>query len=1260
MRSEAKRELETYESIIEKTAETLMKVAEKARAKREDPKPEPEVMLARSIGERVEGLLGVEGIHERLEELEEKTGGREPATFELVREIVEGDFLPKGEPLPLHDRLDLAVRIGLAVLTEAVVSAPLEGIDAVEIREAGTGHRVLDVSEPPHEEPVLKCEECGRELDPKDCYVAVRYAGPIRAAGGTAAALSVLLADVARQAAGLGEFDPSLFDHDLVGRYVEEYLTYVDRVGSFQYNPDEDEVELVASNVPVEIDGEPTEDEEVQGHRDIPHLPNRLRGGALLVICEGVCQKAPKLLKRVKKYGIEGWDFLEDLVAGGSEEEEEEDEEKSTERPAPNEKYMKELVAGRPLLSHPSAKGGFRLRFGRARNTGFAAVGVHPSFMYVTGEFIAIGTQMKIERPGKAACALPVTEIEPPVVRLKDGSVVRLDDPEEAKELTKSGEIDEILDLGEILIAVGEFVENNHPLMPPAYCPEWWRKDVPFTLKAKALLKDGFDVEETRKLATLDTGRLWRELSRRRATAARGAGLEAYLRFDPGRILNPVTEALDDLRDLLENPENVDIVDAINASTRHGIPFHPYYTFLWHDVDKEDVDALRSAVEKGSIDGENWGELKLRLSDSVKEILEDLLVPHRVEDDTLVVEEPWASALLFQLGYNPEERDWERPKEDMDDLLDALMISDDTCRYVSRLCGVPIREKGPTRIGARMGRPEKARERRMSPPPHVLFPIGILGGPQRDIMKYVRGEIDEDSDYVEVNFRVCNRCNMLVPYRKCPFCGNDTNEMCSRCFKPINKCECEEPNPVIRVKIGDSNEDPHGTLDVKKLVNKAVEEVGNTRVLKGVKGMTSKKKMPEPLQKGILRSKNELFVFKDGTLRFDCNDCPLTHIRLKEVGLTPFKARLLGYDRDVNGNPVISEDQIVELYPQDIVLPRKAAEWAVRVCKFIDSLLERYYGMEPVYNVEEPEDLIGHLVVTLAPHTSCGVVARIVGIADINCWYNHPIVIAARRRNCDGDEDAFMMLLDVLLNFSRIYLPDKRGGLMDAPLVLTVTVDPHEVDDEVWNMDVCRDYPIEVYLAALRYADPGEIEDAFERLEDTLDTPRDLRFTHDTEAIDLGPTVTRYSRLEKMEDKLREQVELADSIRAVDASDVAKRVLESHFLPDIKGNLRKFGRQKFRCSRCNAKFLIPPPKGRCPRCGSDVLLTIYPATATKYLEPAKKLVERFGDESDEEWRYLMSELELLEEEAKTLFGESMGATGPRLDHLLGVGGSSGN
>src|SRR5439155_1741656 len=138
-------------------------------------------------------------------------------------------------------------------------------------------------------------------------------------------------------------------------------------------------------------------------------------------------------------------------------------------------------------------------------------------------------------------------------------------------------------------------------------------------------------------------------------------------------------------------------------------------------------------------------------------------------------------------------------------------------------------------------------------------------------------------------------------------------------------------------------------------------------------------------------------------------------------------------------------------------------EYLVRVAGFVDDLLERLYGLGRFYAAKSPEDLLGHLVVTLAPHTSGGVLARIVGFTDANACFAHPYLIAARRRNCDGDEDSVILLLDCLVNFSRAFLPDKRGGLMDAPLVLTTRIDPNEIDKEAHNLDVMPAYPTSLY-----------------------------------------------------------------------------------------------------------------------------------------------------------------------------------------------------
>jgi DNA polymerase II large subunit len=61
------------------------------------------------------------------------------------------------------------------------------------------------------------------------------------------------------------------------------------------------------------------------------------------------------------------------------------------------------------------------------------------------------------------------------------------------------------------------------------------------------------------------------------------------------------------------------------------------------------------------------------------------------------------------------------------------------------------------------------------------------------------------------------------------------------------------------------------------------------------------------------------------------------------------------------------------------------------------------------------------------------------------------------------------------------------------------------------------------------------------------------------------------------------QLELAQKIRAVDVSNVAAKVIESHFLPDMIGNLRSFSRQGFRCPKCHGKFRRIPLQGVCTR-----------------------------------------------------------------------------
>src|SRR2546427_267906 len=297
---------------------------------------------------------------------------------------------------------------------------------------------------------------------------------------------------------------------------------------------------------------------------------------------------------------------------------------------------------------------------------------------------------------------------------------------------------------------------------------------------------------------------------------------------------------------------------------------------------------------------------------------------------------------------------------------------------------------------------------------------------------------------------------------------------------------------------------------------------------------------------------------------------PLTHFTPHEVGISVETARRLGYTRDRSGRPLERDDQTVELRAQDIVVARSCGEYLVRVAGFVDDLLERLYSLGRFYGAKSPQDLLGHLVVTLAPHTSGGVLARIVGFTNANACFAHPYLMAARRRNCDGDEDSVYLLMDCLVIFSRAFLPDKRGGLMDAPLVLTSRIDPNEIDKEAHNLDVMTAYPTSLYEAAERFAHPKEIESQIDTVSKRIGSVlqyEGFSFTHETTDVAQGPLASAYGE-GSMAEKIDKQLELALRIRAVDPNDVVARIVVHHFLPDLIGNLKAFSSQQVRCTKC--------------------------------------------------------------------------------------------
>ncbi|MEM3122410.1 MAG: DNA polymerase II large subunit, partial [Candidatus Pacearchaeota archaeon] len=269
------------------------------------------------------------------------------------------------------------------------------------------------------------------------------------------------------------------------------------------------------------------------------------------------------------------------------------------------------------------------------------------------------------------------------------------------------------------------------------------------------------------------------------------------------------------------------------------------------------------------------------------------------------------------------------------------------------------------------------------------------------------------------------------------------------------------------------------------------------------------------------------------------------------------------------------------------------------------------------------------------PHNCAGVISRIIGFSKTQGLLASPYMHAAMRRDCDGDEAACMMLLDVLINFSRKYLPSHRGGTQDAPLVLNGRIVAGEVDDQILDFEVVSRYPLELYEKAEQRAHSSEvkIEMVKDLLRKSLDPFKNISYTHETNDFNEGVLCSSYKKIPTMQEKVEREMELVKKLRSVDSSDVARLIIERHFIRDIRGNLRKFSMQGFRCVKCNEKFRRPPLQGTCLKCGGRIIFTISEGGIIKYLEPALNLAKSYDIPV-----YVKQNIELTKKYIESIFG----------------------
>ncbi|MFX1277679.1 MAG: DNA polymerase II large subunit, partial [Promethearchaeota archaeon] len=1121
-------DMRLYFEIIQEEVNNCYNIAERARQKGLDPELYVESPQAKDLAGRVEKLVGPEGVAKVIRKLKDIGKSDDEIAFQVVSDILDQKI---SNIESLNDRVERAIRVGLAIKTMGVVSAPLEGISKIKIREDLQGQK----------------------------YLSLYFAGPIRAAGGTTAALCVLIADYVRKKTNIPKYKATEGE---IGRYVEEVKLY-DRRVHLQYPSSNDEIRFAVRNLPIEINGDSTEDEEVSAFRNLPRVEtNNIRGGACLVLNDGILLKAPKLLKITKSMNLEGWDWLGDLkkIALKQDAKEEKYEKEklkngnNKEKISPNSKYVADIIAGRPVFSHPSKRGGHRIRYGKSRNTGLAAGGMHPATMAILDNFVAIGTQLRIERPGKSTSICPVDSIEPPIVKLKNGDIVRITSYSMGEKYFP--QIKKILFLGDILFGFGEFTENNHKLVPSGYVEEWWALQLERAVKMNKEL------------------------------------INTYEKF----INNPF--------------ENIPTAnEAIKISVDLDIPLHPAYLDFWGNISVDELCTLRTEI----LNGYSIFDKKLVLNNNkdIKKILEKAFILHSVKDGKIYFSK--SMNYIYSKLFNIENQEPIKIEK-----------NDTVFSYFLKISGIKVKNKAPYFMGTRMGRPEKS-ERKSMKGIHTLFPLSDKVGTSRLVEKAMElGKIK-----IDVCRKKCPKCGTLGIFNKCLKCGAHTEvqKICLKCkaLYPFGEIAC--PNCGDPLKM--SNE---ASFNIQSHINSNLKalKLSLPKKFKGIIGLTNQFKIPEPIIKGILRAKHEVLVYKTAEIRYDATDIPLTHFKPKEIGTTIKKLKELGYINDYKGNPLEDDDQIVELKVQDILLSEDCANYFIRVAKFIDDELILFYKMKSFYNIIKKEDLIGHLVVGLAPHTSAGIIGRVIGFSPARSIYAHPFWHAAKRRNCDGDEDGIMLLLDPLLNFSRYYLPSKIGGRMDATLVISTLLDPNEIDVEAHNVDTSFQYPLEFYDATQKYTDPSEIDNIMNLVKKKLGTKEQYSsgFNIPTTNINEGSKITAYKIYESIDEKISAQLHLAKIIKSVDEKNVAEKILSSHFTPDILGNLRKFAVQGFRCVKCNTKYRRPPisNSGKCTKCGNKIILTVNRGGIEKYISRSIDLCKEFKLDN-----YIMQRMELVEE-----------------------------
>jgi DNA polymerase II large subunit len=1058
------------------------------------------------MADRLTVITGLSKLEERARELL-RNNSVETAAFKLSEDLAVGRF----GFLDKEGILNNAMAISLALVTSCVTMVPSEDITRVLIKKNGDG----------------------------SSYPAITFGNILGVLTPLQAAFTLLVLDRVRVIIGLDKYRVNSVGDDEVARFIEEARLAQRTNGSQLFQANDADIEMALRNLPVEIDGTPTEAEEVVVNRGLKRVEtDRIRGGALYVLIEGIIRRADRLLDLSKAYQLEEWSWLEGLSR--SREKKEKEEETA---------YILNAKPGKPVLSLPRMPGAFRLRYGRAPNTGMGCYGVHPAILELLDYPITTGTQIKVSILHRTGTVNTVDSIEAPFVRLRNGSAKYIETVEEAKRL--KDQVEEVLRMGDLLVSVGDFMATNSKLEASGYTEDWWALDILDRISQRHM-----SLEELATATKIEYGKLETILFRPFSTS-------------------PTLE------------------QAASISYLLGVPLHPRHSYYWDLLSVKDIILLRNAVLEYHELADSLPLLTMANDIRTKKALEAAAIPHEVNKTSIYIKGEHAKATKLTLNPGKE--------------IPVTAAYSDTLSLLSFLSGITFRRKSSAYVGVAMRRIEVAAPRKLKPSTHVIFPVGRKATPTHDVF-----QAGKTPDSVELYLRECLACGSRSPYNTCPFCENSTNQIyyCTHCNKErsTDKCpECKSPTEKFTTILP----------KVQDLLRAACANIALQPYppLKGVVKLLNRNRQPERLEKGILRQRHNLMTFKDGTVRYDVTNCPLTHFKPSQLHVSIETLRDLGYQSDENGLPLESEEQILELKPQDIIIPQDAVDHFKRLADYIDDLLVRFFKTNAFYNIKDSNDLLGALAVGISPRSSLGVVGRIVGFTSARACFAHPVWHAAKFRDCSGDVDSITLLMDVLLNFSSELCPNQAGGTLDTPFMLIPLVSPSGISSRIEYFEIADKYPLRFYVQTNESSDSRTLTAIVptygSRTATTKDPCSGFKYTQPTSTLTASQSRSIYASPITIPDKVTKQIAIAARIAAVNADRVVTSLLDNYLAKEIMADLQAYAIQPFKCKGCGERYRRPPIKGVCLTCGRELVPTVVLSTVEKYAFLANELSKAY-------------------------------------------------